>query len=399
MQIANLSLVKELNSWPAGSALRLEATFADGSVRFYHKLKGPPAKGETAVLFDCEVAGGLLRIRNREDGGGMACEVSQNSILNIWLAGTSPPVSLHALRLTPLPPSSWEEACSPVPRYDLRVCAGSPLAVTLWPTPAVPQSASGHAEPTLAVASVLRNMRESLEGKTELPAAESSESEDEAAMATLEAEIPPALKRKMSGGKWVGSKKAKVLPTPEPGALPAGAPASSSAPASSNGAPPSESLAPAPRSGSAPAPTSVLASSFWAPPSDSPAPAPSSGSAPASSSAVPPSDSPAPAPSSGGGAPDVHRAAKNSRMFLCDGRGLFDLKRGGVSLQCQFHVGEDCWKDVGFGKDNQLDRAECIRRLLAWESDCRDEAGVLISRDAHVRTGGPLLRWYAAPSG
>ena len=229
-------------------------------------------------------------------------------------------------------------------------------------------------------------MRESLEGKTELPAAESSESEDEAAMATLEAEIPPALKRKMSGGKWVGSKKAK-------------APASGSAPASSNGAPPSESLAPAPRSGSAPAPTSVPASRFWAPPSDSPAPAPSSGSAPASSSAAPPSDSPALAPSSGGGAPDVHRAAKNSRMFLCDGRAFFDLKRGGVSLQCQFHVGEDCWKDVGFGKDNQLDRAECIRRLLAWESDCRDEAGVLISRDAHVRRGGPLLRWYAAPSG
>ena len=53
MQIANLSLVKELDSWPAGSALRLEATFADGSVRFYYKLKGPPAKGETAVLFDC----------------------------------------------------------------------------------------------------------------------------------------------------------------------------------------------------------------------------------------------------------------------------------------------------------------------------------------------------------
>ena len=210
MQIANLSLVQELNSWPAGSALRLEATFADGSVRFYHKLKGPPAKGETAVLFDCEVAGGLLRIRNREDGGGMACEVSQNSILNIWLAGTSPPVSLHALRLTPLPPSSWEEACSPVPRYDLRVCAGSPLAVTLWPTPAVPQSASGHAEPTPAggesakhdaVASVLRNMRASLEGKTELPAAESSESEDEAAMASSELEIPSALMRKMSGGK------------------------------------------------------------------------------------------------------------------------------------------------------------------------------------------------------
>ena len=73
MQIANLSLVKELDSWPAGSALRLEATFADGSVRFYHKLKGPPAKGETAVLFDCDVAGALLRIRNREDGGGMAC--------------------------------------------------------------------------------------------------------------------------------------------------------------------------------------------------------------------------------------------------------------------------------------------------------------------------------------
>ena len=72
MQIANLSLVKELNSWPAGSALRLEATFADGSVRFYHKLKGPPAKGEAAVLFDCEVAGALLRIRNRKDGGGIA---------------------------------------------------------------------------------------------------------------------------------------------------------------------------------------------------------------------------------------------------------------------------------------------------------------------------------------
>ena len=91
MQIANLSLVKELDSWPAGSALRLEATFADGSVRFYHKLKGPPAKGETAVLFDCEVAEALLRIRNREDGGGMACEVSQNAILSIWHATTSPP--------------------------------------------------------------------------------------------------------------------------------------------------------------------------------------------------------------------------------------------------------------------------------------------------------------------
>ena len=204
MQIANLSLVKELDSWPAGSALRLEATFADGSVRFYHKLKGPPAKGETAVLFDCEVAEALLRIRNREDGGGMACEVSQNAILSIWHATTSPPVSLHALRLTPLPPSSWEEACSPVPRYDLRVCAGSPLAVILWPTPAAPQSASGHAEPTPAggesakhdaVASVLRNMRASLEGKTEPPAAESSESEDEATMASLEAEIPPALEK------------------------------------------------------------------------------------------------------------------------------------------------------------------------------------------------------------
>ena len=197
----------------------------------------------------------------------------------------------------------------------------------------------------------------------------------------------------------MGSKKAKVLPTPEPGAAPAGAPASSSALASSFWAPPSESLAPAPRSGSAPAPTSVPAFSFWAPPSDSPAPAPSSGSAPASSSAAPPSDSPAPAPSSGGGAPDVHRAAKKSRMFLCDGKAFFYFKRGGVSLQCQIHVGEDCWKDVGFGKDNQLDSAECIRRLLAWEIDCCDEAGVLISRDAHVRRGGPLLRWYADPSG
>ena len=124
MQIANLSLVKELNSLPAGSALRLEATFTDGPVRFHYKLKGPPAKGETAVLFDSEVAGPLLRLRNREDGGGMACEVSQHAILSIWHATTSPPVPLHALRLTPLPLSSWEEACSSVPRYDLRVCAG-----------------------------------------------------------------------------------------------------------------------------------------------------------------------------------------------------------------------------------------------------------------------------------
>ena len=102
MQIANLSLVKELNSWPAGSALRLEATFADGSVRFYHKLKGPPAKGETAVLFDCEVAGGLLRIRNREDGGGMACEVSENSTLEHLACYDKPPsvdarVETHAV--------------------------------------------------------------------------------------------------------------------------------------------------------------------------------------------------------------------------------------------------------------------------------------------------------------
>ena len=77
-----------------------------------------------------------------------------------------------------------------------------------------------------------------------------------------------------------------------------------------------------------------------------------------------------------------------------EGREFHELKRGGASLQCQVHIGENCWKDVSFGKYHTLDVEECCRRLLQWEFDAFDEAGELIDRDIHVSRGGQLLKKY-----
>ena len=94
-------------------------------------------------------------------------------------------------------------------------------------------------------------------------------------------------------------------------------------------------------------------------------------------------------------APASSSRSNQNQAFELDGREFRNLKRGGAALECQVHLGEDCWKDVGYGQYFQLDRAECCRRLLLWEQDIFDDDGNVISRDAHVARGGRLLCWYA----
>ena len=40
------------------------------------------------------------------------------------------------------------------------------------------------------------------------------------------------------------------------------------------------------------------------------------------------------------------------------------LRRGGLSLQCGIHAGEECAKDIGYTPE--VNEAEAVRRLLAW---------------------------------
>ena len=99
----------------------------------------------------------------------------------------------------------------------------------------------------------------------------------------------------------------------------------------------------------------------------------------------------------GGGRQQIqagNKAKRQGQAFEVDGREFRNLNRGGVSLECQAHLGQDCWKDVSFGKHGELDRAECVRRLLLWEADVLDDDGNIIHRDEHVRRGGRLLSWY-----
>ena len=72
--------------------------------------------------------------------------------------------------------------------------------------------------------------------------------------------------------------------------------------------------------------------------------------------------------------PKANQVVINGRMFT-------KLKRGGLSLQCALHVGEDCAKDIGYTAE--VDEAEAVKRLLIWET-----LGVGLTRDEHVDRGG-----------
>lgn len=72
--------------------------------------------------------------------------------------------------------------------------------------------------------------------------------------------------------------------------------------------------------------------------------------------------------------PKANQVSIGGRMFT-------RLRRGGLSLQCEFHVGENCAKDIGYTPE--VDEAEAVRRLLAWEL-CAEG----LTRDEHVDRGG-----------
>ena len=85
-------------------------------------------------------------------------------------------------------------------------------------------------------------------------------------------------------------------------------------------------------------------------------------------------------------APKAKAAPRNAappkaNQVIIAGRMFTRLKRGGLSLQCSCHVGEDCAKDIGYTVD--VDEAEAANRLLAWEI-----CGEGLTRDEHVDRGG-----------
>jgi hypothetical protein len=58
-------------------------------------------------------------------------------------------------------------------------------------------------------------------------------------------------------------------------------------------------------------------------------------------------------------------APPKANQVIIAGRMITRLKRGGLSLQCSCHVGEDCAKYIGYTVD--VDEAEAVNILLAWE--------------------------------
>ena len=166
-RLAATSFKEAVQAWPAGAAMRVEATAEDGSTQFEYRFICFPTH-DTVVLANVMTDGCSVALDVHDDDG-IIFQCSQRLILDMWQKCESSKLkTLAVLRLQAIMPASFAEASKIVPKLDLSKEAAADAGITFWPSlpPAPPLDTPGMAVSQNSMAEALSVMRKGLAGYT-----------------------------------------------------------------------------------------------------------------------------------------------------------------------------------------------------------------------------------------